>query len=144
MDFREVVRLADGLTQVYRDQEIPRIKIIYARSVNSLTFTPGVITLLPIDTTDFTDTKVTKEFAISRPSLSGVLNRLIPMYLQSVVCGYLVGLVASKNISGRAPMGNATNNAQELIEDLLLKCNQARQTAITNEISEIAAGANTQ
>ena len=112
--------------------------------VNNLTFTPRVITLLPVDTADFTDIEVTKKFTIFEPSPSDVLNHLIPMYLQSVIYGYLVESVTSENASRRVSMENATDNAQELIEDLLLKYNQARQTAITNEISEIVAGANAQ
>ena len=64
------------------------------------------------------------------------------MYLQSMIYGYLVESVTSENASRRISMENATDNAQELIDNLLLKYNQARQTAITNEISEIVAGAN--
>ena len=99
---------------------------------------------MPVDTADFTDIEVTKKFTIFEPSPSDVLNHLIPMYLQSVIYGYLVESVTSENASRRVSMENATDNAQELIEDLLLKYNQARQTAITNEISEIVAGANAQ
>ena len=71
-----------------------------------------------------------------------VLNNLIPMYLQAVIYGYLIESVTSENASRRTSMENATDNADELTEQLLLKYNQARQTAITNEISEIVAGAN--
>ena len=73
-----------------------------------------------------------------------VLDSLIPMYLQAVVYGYLVESVTSENASRRTSMENATDNAEELTEQLLLKYNQARQTAITNEVSEIVAGANAQ
>ena len=72
------------------------------------------------------------------------MNDLIPMYLQSVIYGYLVESVTSENASRRTSMENATDNAEDLIEELLLKYNQARQSAITNEISEIVAGANAQ
>lgn len=144
MDFREIVRLVGELTQMYQNQEISKIKIIYTQFVNNLTFTPRVVTLLPVDTADFTDIEVTKKFTIFEPSPGDVLNHLIPMYLQSVIYGYLVESVTSENASRRVSMENATDNAQELIEDLLLKYNQARQTAITNEISEIVAGANAQ
>lgn len=144
MYFREIVRLVGELTQMYQNQEISKIKIIYTQFVNNLTFTPRVVTLLPVDTADFTDIEVTKKFTIFEPSPGDVLNHLIPMYLQSVIYGYLVESVTSENASRRVSMENATDNAQELIEDLLLKYNQARQTAITNEISEIVAGANAQ
>ncbi len=144
MDFREIVRLVGELTQMYRNQEIHKMKIIYTEFVNNLTFTPRVVTLLPVDVKEFDDVEITSKFTIFEPSPSDVLNHLIPMYLQSVIYGYLVESVTSENASRRSSMENATDNAHELIEDLLLKYNQARQTAITNEISEIVAGANAQ
>lgn len=144
MDFREIVRLVGELTQMYRNQEIHKMKIIYTEFVNNLTFTPRIVTLLPVDTSEFDEVEVTSKFTIFEPSPAEVLNHLIPMYLQSVIYGYLVESVTSENASRRSSMENATDNAQELIEDLLLKYNQARQTAITNEISEIVAGANAQ
>ena len=144
LDFREVVRLVGELTKMYRNQEISKIKIIYTEFVNNLTFTPRVIDLLPVDVKEFDNIEVTQKFTIFEPSPSEVLNHLIPMYLQSIIYGYLVESVTSENASRRTSMENATDNAQDLIEDLLLKYNQARQTAITNEISEIVAGANAQ
>lgn len=144
LDFKDIVRLVGELTTMYRNQEIGKIKIIYTEFVNNLTFTPRVVTLLPVDTAEFDNVDVTSKFTIFEPNPNDVLNHLIPMYLQSVIYGYLVESVTSENASRRTSMENATDNAQELIDELLLKYNQARQTAITNEISEIVAGANAQ
>lgn len=144
LDFKEIVRLVGELTQMYRNQEISKIKIIYTEFVNNLTFTPRVVTLLPVDTNEFENITVTNKYTVFEPDANDVLNHLIPMYLQSVIYGYLVESVTSENASRRTSMENATDNAEELIENLLLKYNQARQTAITNEISEIVAGANAQ
>lgn len=144
LDFKEIVRLVGELTQMYRNQEISKIKIIYTEFVNNLTFTPRVVTLLPVDTSEFENITVTNKYTVFEPNANDVLNHLIPMYLQSVIYGYLVESVTSENASRRTSMENATDNAEELIENLLLKYNQARQTAITNEISEIVAGANAQ
>lgn len=144
LDFKEIVRLVGELTQMYRNQEISKIKIIYTEFVNNLTFTPRVVTLLPVDTSEFENIDVTNKYTVFEPDANDVLNHLIPMYLQSVIYGYLVESVTSENASRRTSMENATDNAEELIENLLLKYNQARQTAITNEISEIVAGANAQ
>ena len=144
LDFKDIVRLVSELTNMYKKQEIRKIKIVYTEFVNNLTFTPRVMTLLPVDTKEFEDIEVTSKYTIFEPSPNDVLNHLIPMYLQSVIYGYLVESVTSENASRRTSMENATDNAQELIENLLLKYNQARQTAITNEISEIVAGANAQ
>ena len=132
------------LTQRYKNHSIQSIQIIYTQFVNNLTFTPTVVDLLPIQTNLFENTSTTKKETLFEPDPQTVLNDLIPMYLQSVIYGYLVESVTSENASRRTSMENATDNAEELIEELLLKYNQARQTAITNEISEIVAGANAQ
>lgn len=131
----------------YQQQEIGGIKIIYTEFVNNLTFTPHCVKLLPItkeDQTKLADNHEVKYFMDFEPNASEVLKELIPMYLQATIYGYLVESVTSENASRRTSMENATDNATDLNEQLLLKYNQARQTAITNEISEIVAGANAQ
>ena len=100
--------------------------------------------LLPVDTKNFEKKSLTHKATLFEPDPQTVLNDLIPMYLQSVIYGYLVESITSENASRRTSMENATDNAEDLIEELLLKYNQARQSAITNEISEIVAGANAQ
>ncbi len=144
LDFKDVIKLVSDITTKYRKKEISKIKIIYTEFVNNLTFTPRNITLLPVDTSQFESIKVTNKITEFEPSPSAVLDSLIPMYLQGVIYGYLVESVTSENASRRTSMETATDNAEELNEKLLLKYNQARQTAITNEISEIVAGANAQ
>lgn len=142
LEFKEIINLVSELTRKYKNKEIKTIKIIYTEFVNNLTFTPRVVTLLPVNVDEFKDIEITNKYTIFEPNENEVLNSLIPMYLQSVIYGYLVESVTSENASRRTSMENATDNAEELIGDLLLKYNQARQTAITNEISEIVAGAN--
>lgn len=144
LDFKEVTKLVASLSKMYCNNEVSKIKIVYTEFVNNLTFTPRVVTLLPVDTTEFEHIEITDKFTIFEPSPAVVLDELIPMYLQGVIYGYLVESVTSENASRRTSMENATDNAEELTEQLLLKYNQARQTAITNEISEIVAGANAQ
>ena len=142
--FDEVTKLVKSVTDLYINKEVGSIKIIYTEFVNNLTFKPRTVTLLPIDTNEFENIEITNKFTIFEPSPEEVLDSLIPMYLQAVVYGYLVESVTSENASRRTSMENATDNAEELTEQLLLKYNQARQTAITNEVSEIVAGANAQ
>ena len=142
--FDEVTKLVKSVTDLYINKEVGSIKIIYTEFVNNFTFKPRTVTLLPIDTNEFENIEITNKFTIFEPSPEEVLDSLIPMYLQAVVYGYLVESVTSENASRRTSMENATDNAEELTEQLLLKYNQARQTAITNEVSEIVAGANAQ
>lgn len=144
LDFDTVTLMVNQLTREYGTGSISTIKVIYTEFVNNLTFTPHVATLLPVDTSEFENIEVTSKFTLFEPSPSAVLDSLIPMYMQSVIYGYCVESVTSENAARRTSMENATDNAVELTETLLLKYNQARQTAITNEISEIVAGANAQ
>lgn len=144
LEFKDVIRLVSELTNKYKSGELSKIKILYTEFINNLTFRPKVVTLLPVDTSEFEGIEVTDKFTLFEPNPNEVLNQLIPMYLQSIIYGYLVESVTSENASRSTSMENATDNAEELIEDLTLKYNQARQTQITNEISEIVAGANAQ
>ena len=127
---------------MYREKEISKIKIVYTEFVNNLTFRPRIVTLLPVDPSDFDHIEISKKSTLFEPSPEEVLDSLIPMYLQAVIYGYIIESATSENAARRTSMENA--NADELTEQLLLKYNQARQTAITNEISEIVAGANAQ
>lgn len=143
-DFKDVTKLVAELTKMYREKEISKIKIVYTEFVNNLTFRPRIVTLLPVDPSDFDHIEISKKSTLFEPSPEEVLDSLIPMYLQAVIYGYIIESAISENAARRTSMENANDNADELTEQLLLKYNQARQTAITNEISEIVAGANAQ
>ena len=143
-DFKDVTKLVAELTKMYREKEISKIKIVYTEFVNNLTFRPRIVTLLPVDPSDFDHIEISKKSTLFEPSPEEVLDSLIPMYLQAVIYGYIIESATSENAARRTSMENANDNADELTEQLLLKYNQARQTAITNEISEIVAGANAQ
>lgn len=145
LDFRSIVRLVSSLLEGYRKKEIKSIHIIYTEYVNDLTFVPRDVTLLPLKAEDLVseDNKIHKD-TLFEPSAESVLGSLIPMYLQAVIYGYLIESVTAENASRRTSMKNATDNANELTDELLLKYNQARQSAITSEVSEIVAGANAQ
>lgn len=143
-DFKDVTKLVAELTKMYREKEISKIKIVYTEFVNNLTFRPRIVTLLPVDPSDFDHIEISKKSTLFEPSPEEVLDSLIPMYLQAVIYGYIIESATSENAARRTSLENANDNADELTEQLLLKYNQARQTAITNEISEIVAGANAQ
>ena len=144
--YDEVRNLVKELLSLYSQQKIGNIKIIYTEFVNNLTFTPHCKQLLPVSKEMQAELKgkANQTYLGFEPNADVVLSGLIPMYLQSVVYGYLVESVTSENASRRTSMENATDNATELTEQLRLKYTQARQTAITNEITEFVAGANVQ
>ena len=142
-DFKDIIKLVAELTKCIV-KRISKIKIVYTEFVNNLTFRPRIVTLLPVDPSDFDHIEISKKSTLFEPSPEEVLDSLIPMYLQAVIYGYIIESATSENAARRTSMENANDNADELTEQLLLKYNQARQTAITNEISEIVAGANAQ
>lgn len=144
LDFRSVVRLVASLLEGYKKKEIKSIHIVYTEYVNDLTFVSRDVTLLPLKAEDLVSDKKFHKDTLFEPSPESVLGSLIPMYLQAVIYGYLIESVTAENASRRTSMKNATDNANELTDELLLKYNQARQSAITSEVSEIVAGANAQ
>jgi F-type H+-transporting ATPase subunit gamma len=76
------------------------------------------------------------------PKEQEALDLIIPKYVTSLIYGGMVESVASENGARMTAMDNATNNADEMINDLSLKYNRARQSSITQELTEIIAGAN--
>jgi F-type H+-transporting ATPase subunit gamma len=76
------------------------------------------------------------------PEDEEALNLIIPKYISSMVYGALIEAQASENGARMTAMDSATDNAEEMIEELTLKYNQARQSSITQELTEIVACAN--
>lgn len=123
---------------LYLKNEISGIQIVYTEFVNSVVFEPRLMELLPVAKTDV---KLTKE-VLFEPNPKEILDQMVPMYVKSLVYSTSLRAKTSEFASRRMAMENATDNAQELTDDLLLKYNQARQGAITQEITEIVGGAN--
>lgn len=132
-------QLAESVLEKYRNQEIGKIRIVYTEFINPLRFEPKIVTLLPVE-------KVEKKGAsadtIFEPSEEEILNDLIPMSIKSLVYSYYLETKTSEQASRRTSMETATDNAEELRSTLELAYNQARQAAITQEITEIVGGAN--
>lgn len=118
------------------------IQLIYTEYVNPLTFEPRIIQLLPVVPTK--QLAGTHKELVFEPSAKEVLDYMIPMYLNSVLFGRLIESQTSEQASRRNAMESATDNAEDLREQLLLEYNRARQASITQEISEIVAGASAQ
>lgn len=140
--YGRVGEVLQTLLDHYRNNEITSIRIIYTQFVNSVTFEPRVKQLLPfvIQKDEHKEKKLNKD-TIFEPNAQEILNDLVPMALRSMIYRYFLESKTSEQASRRLAMENATDNAQEIIEDLTLKYNQSRQAAITQEISEIIAGA---
>lgn len=132
--------------KMYENKEVDEIKIIYTQFKSTISYVPEVLTLLPakFESEEKADKKEKKgpvALINFEPSPEGVLNYLIPKYVISTIYGSMVESSASECGSRRMAMENATDNAEELIKNLQFVKNRARQSAITQEISEIVGGA---
>lgn len=124
----------------FKNSKYKSIKMIYTKFINTLTFEPTIFQLLPINPKIFKGKKNNKELLLE-PTAIDVLDELIPFYLTSTIKSLIIEAQLSEQASRRMAMENATDNANELKEQLMLEYNKARQAAITQEISEISGSA---
>ncbi|MBO4538434.1 MAG: F0F1 ATP synthase subunit gamma, partial [Erysipelotrichaceae bacterium] len=118
--------------------EISSIDIIYTQYVNSLSFVPSTYKLLPIEVGE----DIVESEIILEPSRDEVLNRLIPMFVSSMIYSTFLQAKTSEHAARRSAMDGANRNADSLISKLELEYNQARQASITQEMTEIISGSN--
>lgn len=136
-DAKEIGKL---VMEMYEKEEVDEVNIIYTNFVSTLSQSPRILKLLPcICVDDEVDGR--SEMLEFEPSAGKVLDYLIPKYIEAVIFGTLIESSASQQAARMTAMQAATDNANEIIEDLELKYNRARQAAITAEISEIVTGA---
>jgi len=139
LQYSDIRNLLLEAVEAYNKRELGAISLVYTKFVNSVDFRPVIQQLLPI---------VAEEKAISNnyvefsPSCAVILEQLMPMYISSMVYSSYIETKTSEQASRRIAMERATDNAEELMEKYVLQYNQARQAAITQEISEIVGGAN--
>ena len=131
------------MLQSFSDGEIGEIYLAYTHFKNTVSHEPKLIKLLPVeieagDVAEDTDSNILMNY---EPTTEEALDMIIPKYVTSLFYGALVEAVASENGARMQAMDSATSNAEEMISDLTLKYNRARQGAITQELTEIIAGA---
>ena len=130
--------IAKTLCKQYLAGEIDEICIGYTNFVSVLSQTPAVLQLLPL--TAEPGNRAGHSDMLYEPDSEAVLAAIIPEYIGGVIYGCLCESRASEQAARRTAMDSATQNADEMIADLSLKFNRARQAAITQEITEIVAG----
>lgn len=141
-DFAAVVPLARLLTDDYVGGTYSVIDLVYPRFVSTLVQRPMVDRLLPVEPSSDADEGIPGRQFIFEPSPDAVLRQLLPRYVATRVYQAVLEVTASEQSARMVAMKNATENAQELIEDLTLTYNKVRQANITREMIEIATGAN--
>ncbi len=129
------------MLDAYDEGRIDRLFIVENEFVNTMTQSPTVSQLLPAEA-DLEDSKLTHHWDyIYEPDSKTVVDHLMTRYMESLVYQSVVENVACEMAARMFAMKSATDNAGDLISDLQLKYNKARQAAITQEISEIVGGA---
>lgn len=128
------------MLQAYDEGQIDRLYVVYNEFVNSMTQTPVVQQLLPLQAEENTELNHHWDY-IYEPEAKPVLDALFVRFVESQVYQAVVENGACEQAARRIAMKNATDNAGELIGELQLVYNKARQAAITQELSEIVSGA---
>jgi len=132
--------IAKQLCKAYLAGQIDEVVVCYTNFVSVLSQTPELRNLLPLTQTEKKDHSASVEI-LYEPGSVEVFDAIVPEYLGGVLYGALCESRAAEQAARRTAMESATQNAEEMIADLSLKYNQARQAAITQEITEIVGGA---
>lgn len=138
--YADAMHLSAKLLEEYRRGKLGEIYLAYTFFRNTVTQEPRLVRLLPVEpAAESPDRGMTPmNFEMSDED---ALELIIPKYVASMIYGALMESVASENGARMQAMDNATSNAEEMIGDLTLMYNRARQSSITQELTEIIAGA---
>ena len=132
--------VAKDLCKRYLNGEFDRVYVTYTRFVSVLSQNPESLQLLPLVRREDIPENARKSDILYEPSCEEVFETIIPEYLGGVLYGALCESRAAEQAARQSAMDSATLNADDMIADLSLKFNRARQAAITQEITEIVAG----
>lgn len=139
-DFTDAKQIGKLATQFFLDGEVDEINVVYTKFISTLSFEPTILKVLPAGDINKDEDKPSQIIEFE-PSPEEVLDFLIPKYLEATIFGALIEASSSEQAARRTAMESATDNAEDMIEELNMSYNRARQAAITMELSEIVAGA---
>lgn len=139
-EFADIKDIASDTIQLYTDERIDQLYIYYNHYVSAITQEVTEKKILPL--TDLSQSgKGSRSSYEYEPNQEEILEVLLPQYAESLIYGALLDSKASEHAARMTAMKSATDNADDLIGDLTLSYNRARQAAITQEITEIVGGA---
>jgi len=141
--YMDALLLTKRLLESFAKDEIGEIYLAYTAFKNTVSHEPKLIQLLPVECSSKEEESLSEKSTIMNfePEDEEALELIIPKYITSLIYGAMMEAVASENGARMQAMDNATSNAEEMISDLALKYNRARQSSITQELTEIIAGA---
>ncbi|HGD2231150.1 TPA: F0F1 ATP synthase subunit gamma [Streptococcus agalactiae] len=142
--FDQVGKIIAQAVEMYKNELFDELYVCYNHHVNSLTSQVRMQQMLPIkelDAEEASEDRVITGFELE-PNREVILEQLLPQYTESLIYGAIIDAKTAEHAAGMTAMQTATDNAKTVINDLTIQYNRARQAAITQEITEIVAGAN--
>ena len=140
--FDEVRKIINKTVEMYQNELFDELYVCYNHHVNSLTSQMRVEQMLPI--VDLDPNEADEDYVLNlelESSRDVILDQLLPQFAESMIYGAIIDAKTTENAAGMTAMQTATDNAKKVINDLTIQYNRARQAAITQEITEIVAGA---
>ena len=139
-EYADAIKVVNQILKAYDEKEVGEIYLAYTNFKNTVSQTPMLLKLLPVlpEEHEIESDGLLMNFELQDEE---ALKMIIPKYMTSLLHGALIESLASENGARMQAMDNATNNAQEMIDSLTLLYNRARQGSITQELTEIIAGA---
>ncbi|WNZ89294.1 F0F1 ATP synthase subunit gamma [Streptococcus iniae] len=141
--FEDVGKIISQSVELYQNEIFDELYVCYNHHVNSLTSQVRVQQMLPIS--DLVDEEANEEALVGfeiEPNYDVILNQLLPQFTESLIYAAIIDAKTAEHAAGMTAMQTATDNAENVIDELTIQYNRARQAAITQEITEIVAGAN--
>lgn len=139
--YADAMEISKVLLEAFSKGEIGEIYLAYTAFKNTVSHVPTLLKLLPVEAGELEEADDDKALMNFEQDEEEALNLLIPKYITSLIYGGMVEAVASENGARMQAMDSATSNAEEMIDKLSLQYNRARQGSITQELTEIIAGA---
>lgn len=140
--FDQVRKIISKTVEMYQNELFDELYVCYNHHVNTLTSQMRVEQMLPI--VDLNPNEADEEYSLTfelETSREEILEQLLPQFAESMIYGAIIDAKTAENAAGMTAMQTATDNAKKVINDLTIQYNRARQAAITQEITEIVAGA---
>ncbi|HGQ6773650.1 TPA: F0F1 ATP synthase subunit gamma [Streptococcus pneumoniae] len=140
--FDQVRKIISKTVEMYQNELFDELYVCYNHHVNTLTSQMRVEQMLPI--VDLDPNEADEEYSLTfelETSREEILEQFLPQFAESMIYGAIIDAKTAENAAGMTAMQTATDNAKKVINDLTIQYNRARQAAITQEITEIVAGA---
>lgn len=137
IDITETIDLADNIIHRFKVGEFDSVELIYTTFVSAMTQEPNELRILPVE--NFNHVSEKKAVTIYDPSPEEVFDGIIPQYICGMLYSAIVDSYAAEQAARRTAMESASDNASEMIDQLSLLYNRARQAQITQEITEISS-----